>query len=95
MRLKKKKIQFYKETSKNQEEVAVSSTESVVKTFTSSYCSGKSRISNKNSSSGSREWVRNEIIELIAMWKGEEYLHNFRHPDYSFKQKRNNDTKQY
>ena len=60
MRFKKKKIKFYKETSKNQEEVAVSSTESVVKTFTSSYRSGKGRISNKNSSSDSRE-----IMKLI------------------------------
>ena len=29
------------------------------------------------------------------MWKGEEDLHNLTHPDYSFKQKKNNDTKQY
>ena len=50
----------------NQEQVAVSSIASVVKTSTSLYSSGKSRISNKISSSGSREWTHNEIIELIA-----------------------------
>ena len=40
----------------NQEQVTVSSSlASVMKTFTSSCCSGKSQISNKSSSSGSRE----------------------------------------
>ena len=39
----------------NQEQVAVSSIASVVKTSTSSCSSGKSRISNKNSSGGSTE----------------------------------------
>ena len=74
----------------NQEQVTVSSSlASVMKTFTSSCCSGKSQISNKSSSSGSREWIHNEIIELIAIW---EDLCNIRHPDYSVKQKRNNDT---
>ena len=47
----------------NQEQVAVIITVSVVKISTSSCCSGrKSRIWNQNSSSGSREWTRNEII---------------------------------
>ena len=78
----------------NQEQVTVSSSlASVMKTFTSSCCSGKSQISNKSSSSGSREWIHNEIhneiIVLIAIW---EDLCNIRHPDYSVKQKRNNDT---
>ena len=59
----------------NQEQVAVSSIASVVKTSTSLYSSGKSRISNKNSSSGSREWTHNEIIELIAIWKEKEALY--------------------
>ena len=53
----------------NQEQVAVSSIAAVVKTSTFLYSSGKSRISNKNSSSGGREWTHNEIIELIAIWK--------------------------
>ena len=74
---------------KNQEQVTVSSIASVMKTSTSSCCSGKSQISSKSSSSGSREWTHNEIIELIAIW---EDLCNIRHPDYSVKQKRNNDT---
>ena len=39
----------------NQEQVTVSSTASVMKTSTSSYCSGKSQISNKSSSSSSIE----------------------------------------
>ena len=39
----------------NQEQVAVSSIASVVKTSTSSCSSGKSPVLNKNSSSGSRE----------------------------------------
>ena len=73
----------------NQEQVTGSSTASVMKTSTSSYCSGKSQISNKSSNSGSREWIHNEIIELIAIWEG---LSNIRHPDYSVKQKRDNDT---
>ena len=68
----------------NQEQVTASSIASVMKTSTSSYCSGKSQISNKSSSSGSREWIHNEIIELIAIW---EDLSNIRHPDYSVKQK--------
>ena len=59
----------------NQEQVAVSSIASVVKTSTSSCSSGNSRISNKNSSSGSREWTHNEIIELIAIWKEKEALY--------------------
>ena len=47
----------------NQEQVAVVSIASVVKTSTSSCCSGrKSRIPNKNSSSDSREWTWNQII---------------------------------
>ena len=39
----------------NQEQAKVSSIASVMKTSTSSYYSGKSQISNKTSSSGSRE----------------------------------------
>ena len=52
-----------------QEQLAVSSIASVVKTSTSSCCSGKSRTSNRSSSSGIREWTHNEIIELIAIWE--------------------------
>ena len=82
-----------KENSNNlvqdQEQVTVSSIASVMKTSTSSCCSGKSQISNKSSSSGSREWTHNEIIELIAIW---EDLCNIRHSNYSVKQKRNNDA---
>ena len=59
----------------NQEQVAVTSIASVVKTSTSSRSSGKSQISNKNSSSGSREWTHNEIIELIAQWREKEALY--------------------
>ena len=73
----------------NQKQVTVSSIASVIKTSTSSRFSGKSQISNKSSSSGSKEWIYNEIIELIAIWEG---LCNIRHPDYSVKQNRNNDT---
>ena len=51
-----------------------SSIASVVKAFTSLCSSGKCRISNKNSSSGSREWTHNEMIELIAIWKEKEPL---------------------
>ena len=51
----------------NQEQVAVSSIASVVKPSTPSCSAGKNRISNKNSSSGSREWTHNGIIELIAI----------------------------
>ena len=76
----------------NKEQVPVSSIASVVKTSTSSYSSGKSRISNKNNSSGSREWTHNEIIELIAIWKEKEAC--IRHPVCSIKQEINNDTKQ-
>ena len=79
----------------NQEQVAVSITALVVKTSPCSCCSGKSRISNKNSSSGSREWTHNETIELIAIWDGEEALYNIRDTDYFIKQKRNNDSRQY
>ena len=57
----------------NQEQVAVSSIASVVKTFTSSCCSGKSQIANKNS--GSTEQIQNEIIELIAIWKEKKPLY--------------------
>ena len=39
----------------NQEQVAVSSIASVMKTFTYSCCSGKSQISNKSASNGSRK----------------------------------------
>ena len=73
----------------NQEQVTVSSIASVMKASTSFCSSGKSQISNKSSSSGSREWIHNETIELIAIW---ENLCDIRHPDYSVKQKRNNDT---
>ena len=52
-----------------QEQLAVSSIASVVKTSTSSCCSGKSRPSNRSSSSGIREWTHNDIIELIAIWE--------------------------
>ena len=79
----------------NQKQVVVSSIASVVKTSTSSCSSGTSRISNKNSSSGSREWTHNEIIELIAIWEEEEFLYDIKHPDYCNKLKGNNDTKQY
>ena len=56
-------MNFYKETLKknsnnlvqNQEQVTVSSIASVMKTSTSSYCSGKSQISNKTSCSSSIE----------------------------------------
>ena len=98
VRLKKREMNFYKETLKknsnnlvqNQEQVTVSSIASVMKTSTSSYCSGESQISNKSSCSSSIEYIYNEIIELlIAIW---EDLCNIRHPDYSVKQKRNNDT---
>ena len=58
----------------NQEQVAFSSIASVMETSTSSYSSGKSRILNKNSSSGSREWTHNEMIELIVIWKEKEAL---------------------
>ena len=61
-----------------------------MKTSTSSCCSGKSQISSKSSSSGSREWIHNEIIELIAIW---EDLCNIRLPNYSVKHERNNYTK--
>ena len=77
-----------------QEQLAVSSIASVVKTSTSSCCSGKNRALNRSISSDSREWTRNEIIELIAIWEEEEALYNITYPDYSIKQKRNNDTKQ-
>ena len=66
-----------------------------MKPSTSSCSSDKSRISNKNSSSGSREWTQNETIEFIATWKEEEALYNIRHPVYSIKQEINNDTKQH
>ena len=66
----------------NQEQVTVSSTASVMKTSTSSFCSGKSQISNKSSSIGNREWIHNEIIKLIAIW---EDLCNINHRDYSVK----------
>ena len=66
-----------------------------MKLLTSFCSSDKSRISNKNSSSGSREWIHNEIIELIALWKEEEALYNIRHPTCSINQEINNDTKQY
>ena len=67
-----------------EEEVAVSSTVSIVTTTTS--CSlGKTQTSNKTSS-GSREWAQNEINELIANWEEEEALYNVRHPDYSINQ---------
>ena len=75
----------------NQEQVAVTSIASVVKTSTSSRSFGKSQISNKNSSSGSREWTHNE---LIAIWKQEEALHN-KTSVSSSKLEINNDTKQY
>ena len=73
----------------NQEQVTVSSIALIMKASTSTCSSGKSQISNKSSSSGSREWIHNESIELIAIW---EDLCDIRHPDYSVKQKRNNDT---
>ena len=103
VRLKKKEMKFYKETLKRtnnivqkQEQVAVSSTASVVKPSTTLCFSGKSGISNKNSSSGSREWAHNEIIELIAIiWKEEKAMYNRRHSVCSIKQEINNDTKQY
>ena len=79
-----------KENSNNlvqdQEQITVNSIASVMKTSTSSCCSGKSQMSNKSNSIGSREWIHNEITELIAIW---EDLCNTRHPDYSLKEKRN------
>ena len=83
MRLKKKKNDIlqrnieenYSNIVQNQEQVAVISIAPVVKTSTSSCSSGKSPVSNKNSSSGSREETRNEIIELIAIWKEKEALY--------------------
>ena len=53
----------------NQEQLAVSSIASVLKTSASSCSSGKSRILNKNSSSGSREWTQNEIIDQFIYRK--------------------------
>ena len=73
-----------------QEQVAVSSTVPVVKTFTSSCSSGKIQTSNENRSSGSRKWANKEIIEIIDTWEEEEALFNVIHPDYSIKEKRNN-----
>ena len=78
----------------NQEQVAVSSIASVVKTSTSSYSSGKSQISNKNSSSGSREWTHNEIIELIVLY-GKRKKPCIRYPVCSIKREINNDSKQH
>ena len=80
MRLNKKKIKFFQRNIEensnsivqNQEQVAVRSIASVVKTSTTSYTSGKSRISNKSSSIGSRVWTQNDIIELIAIWNEKE-----------------------
>ena len=69
----------------NQEQVAVNSTASVIKTSTFSCCCGKSRIWNKSSSSGNSEWTSYEIIKLTAIWEGEEALYNIRHPYYSIK----------
>ena len=71
----------------SEEEVAVSSTASIVTTTKSSCSLSKTRTSNKNSS-GSREWAQNEINELIAIWEKEEALYNVRHADYSIKQKK-------
>ena len=79
----------------NQEQVAVSSNASIVKPSTSSCSSGKSPISNKNSSSGSREWTHNEIINLIAIWEEEKAMYNIRYHVCSIKLEINNDTKQY
>ena len=74
VRLEKKKMKLHKEKLKktynlvqNQEQVAVSSATSVMKTSTSSCCSGKNRMSSRSSSSGSREWTHSEISELIAI----------------------------
>ena len=75
-----------------QEQVVVSSIASVVKTSTSSCCSGKSRALNRSSSSDGREWTRNEIIELIAVWEEEEALYNVIYPNCYIKQKSDNDT---
>ena len=75
-----------------QEQVVVSSIASVVKTSTSWCCSGKSRALNKSSSSDSREWTHNEIIELIAIWKEEEVLYNIIYPNCYIKQKSDNVT---
>ena len=69
-----------------QEQVEVSSIASVVKTFTISCCSGKTRIQYKNSNSSSKG-TQNEIIELNAIWEKEEALCNIRHLDHSIKQK--------
>ena len=66
----------------NQEQVAFSSIASVVKTSTSSYSSGKSRILNKNSSSGSREWTHNEMIELDCYMEEKEALDKTSHLFY-------------
>ena len=76
----------------NQGQLTVSSIVSVMKTSTSSCCFSKSQTSNKNSGSGSKEWIHNEFIQLIAIW---EDLYNLKHTDYSVKHKRNNDTLQY
>ena len=92
MHLKKKKMKFYKETLKKTLQLAVTSIASVVKTSISSCSSGKSQISNKNSSSGSREWTQNEIIKLIAIWKQKETLYK---TSRLFYLARINDTKQY
>ena len=73
----------------NQEQVTPRSIVSVMKTSTSLCCSSKSQISSKSSSSDSREWIHNKMIELIAIW---EDLCNIRHSNYSVKQKRNNDV---
>ena len=75
-----------------QEQVVVSSIASVVKTSTSSCCSGKSRALNRSSSSDSREWTHNEIIELIAIWEEEEALYNMIYPNCYIKQKSDNVT---
>ena len=75
-----------------QEQVVISSIASVVKTSTSSCCSGKSRALNRSSSSDSREWTDNEIIELIAIWEEEEALYNIIYPNCYIKQKSDNVT---
>ena len=77
----------------NQEQVAVSSTASLVKISTSSCSSGTSWILIKNSSIGIREWTHNEFIELTAIWKEKEAL--YKTSVCSFKQEINSDTKQY
>ena len=103
VRLKNKKMKFYKETmkktliilyrTKNKQQLVILRQQENPPHLRALQVKVEYR--KKNSSSCSTEWTYNQIIELIDTWKEEEAQYNIRYPVRSINQDINNDAKQY